>query len=514
MKKKIIVIGSGFGGLSVAIRLQAQGFDVSIFEKNEMVGGHAYQLKKNGYTFDMGPSLITAPDIIDNVFRSAGKKLTDYLDLTFLDPFYRIYFHDGTYIDYTGDSERMKQQMAQFNPKDAENYDKFIDKTEQLYKAVITDGLGSRPFDKWGTMINFLPRALKLNALLSAHSFAAKYFKDPRHRFTFSFHPLFIGGSPFRAPAVYQMIPFLEKKGGVSFTKGGMYSLVRAFEQVFKEIGGKIYTNSEVSEILMKNDKASGVVSNGKTYLADAIISNADFAHTYGQLIKEEHRSKWTNKKLSRVGYSMSAFLLYIGVKKQYPKLLHHTLILSERYKELVKDIFDRKILPDDFSMYLHVPTRTDASMAPEGSESMYVLIPVANLSGNINWDEMTQPFTQKILKFLEEDFGLDGLRENIEVLETFTPADFQKQRNNHLGSAWGVEPKLTQTAIFRPHNRSEDIKGLYLVGSSTHPGAGVPGVLLTAETTEKVVVADLGFSTNGKRIKNEVKHHETASIS
>lgn len=492
MAKKIIVIGSGFGGLAVAIRLQAKGFEVTIMEKNSRVGGHAYQMKKNGYTFDMGPSLITAPDIIQKVFLSAGKKMEDYLNLIPLEPFYRIYFHDKSYLDYSGNTEFMKSQMEKFNPKDAQNYDRFMEKASMLYKAVIIDGLGSKPFSDWGTMIKFLPQALKLNALVPAFYFAKKYFKDPRHQFCFSFHPLFIGGSPFRAPSVYQMIPYLEKTGGVWFTRGGMYSLVQALEKVFLEIGGKILVNSEVQEIKITNGAVGGVILHGNFHPADAVISNADFAHTYGKLVPADYRKKWNDRKLGKIAYSMSAYLLYLGVKKVYPQLLHHTLILSRRYKELVKDIFDRKILPDDFSMYLHVPTRTDQSMAPPGSESMYVLIPVANLKGNIDWKTMTEPFTKKVLHFLENDFGLEDLQKNIEVKETFTPLDFQRVRNNHLGSAWGVEPRLTQTAIFRPHNRSEDIKGLYLVGASTHPGAGVPGVLLTAETTEKVVLADL----------------------
>ncbi|MEJ2636721.1 MAG: phytoene desaturase family protein, partial [Calditrichia bacterium] len=388
----------------------------------------------------------------------------------------------------------MKAQMASFNKKDADNYDAFMTHTGLLYKAVIEDGLGSRPFDDWGTMLNFLPQALKLRALYPAHTLVKKYFEDPRHRFTFSFHPLFIGGSPFRAPAVYLMIPYLEKKGGVWFSRGGMYSLVEAFEKVFQEIGGQLLTNSEVDEIIVKNGKASGVLSRGQLFEADAVISNADFVHTHKDLIPAAHRSKWSDSRLKKTGYSMSAFLLYLGVKQKYPQLLHHTLILSERYKGLVNDIFKKKILPDDFSMYLHVPTRTDPSMAPKGSESMYVLIPVSNLSGETDWRSMSRPFTEKVLHFLEEDFGLTDLRKNIEVLETFTPLDFERQRNNFLGSAWGVEPKLTQTAIFRPHNRSEDIPGLYLVGTSTHPGAGVPGVLLTAETTERVVLEDLGY--------------------
>lgn len=491
MKRKIVIIGSGFGGLAAAIRLQAKGIHVTLLEKNAKVGGHASQLVKDGYTFDMGPSIITAPTLIQRVFECAGARMEDYLNVVKLNPFYRIYFHDGSSLDYTDDSEQMKQQMAQFSTDDADNYDRFMAHTRQLYDAVITDGLGATAFDL-PTMLGFLPRALRLRALMPAYDFVKRYFEDPRHRFTFSFHPLFIGGNPFRAPAVYLMIPYLEKTGGVWFCKGGMYTLVRALEDVFKQLGGVVETDAEVEQIAVENRSAKGVLVKGQFYEADAVISNADLAHTYGELIKPEHRRKWSDKRLRKTQYSMSAFLLYLGVRKKYPQLKHHTLILSERYKGLIDDIFDNKVLPDDFSMYLHIPSQTDPAMAPEGCESLYVLIPVPNLESGINYEKTKAAYTDSVLTFLENDFGLTDLKRSIEVLETFTPSDFKRERNNHLGSAWGVEPKLTQTAYFRPHNRSEDIKNLYFVGASTHPGAGVPGVLLTAETTVKLVTKDL----------------------
>ena len=491
MRQKIVVIGSGFGGLAAAIRLQAKGMQVTLLEKNSQVGGHASQLVKDGYTFDMGPSIITAPDLIQSVFECAGARLEDYLDLVKLDPFYRIYFHDGASLDYTDDGEQMKRQMAQFSSKDANNYDRFMAHTRHLYDAVITDGLGATAFDL-PTMLGFLPRALRLRALMPAYDFVKRYFDDPRHRFTFSFHPLFIGGNPFRAPAVYLMIPYLEKIGGVWFCSGGMSRLVRALENIFTELGGVVETDAEVEQIVIENRRAKGVMVKGQCYEADAVISNADLIYTYGELIRPEHRRKWSDKRLRKTQYSMSAFLLYLGVRKKYPQLKHHTLILSERYKGLIDDIFDNKVLPDDFSMYLHIPSQTDPGMAPAGCESMYVLIPVPNLESGVNWQKTQAAYTDRVLTFLENEFGLTDLKRSIEVLETFTPSDFKKQRNNHLGSAWGVEPKLTQTAYFRPHNRSEDIQKLYFVGASTHPGAGVPGVLLTAETTVKLVVKDL----------------------
>ena len=490
--KKIIVIGSGFGGLAAAIRLQANGFEVTILEKNEMVGGHAYQLKKNGYTFDMGPSLITAPDIIRSIFQSAGKRMEDYLDLIYLDPFYRIYFHDKSMIDYGADGEKLKAQMALFNKNDAANYDAFMKYVYEVYKAVIEDGLGSQPFMDLKTLLRFAPRALKLKAYRSGYGVVKNYFRDERNRFVFSFHPLFIGGNPFLSPAVYLMIPYLEKAGGVWFTKGGMYTLVKALEKLFLESGGTIKTNAPVTEIRVENKRTTGVLVGDEFYPADAVVSNAHFAHTYKDLIAKQHRRKWSDQKVTNLHYSMSSFLMYLGTKKQYPQLLHHTLILSERYRELVYDIFERKILPDDFSMYLHAPTRTDPDMAPKGCESMYILIPVPNLAGDTDWQTHKQPYADKVLKFLEEDFGMSDLRKNIEVMELFTPQDFAVQRNNYLGSAWGVEPRLTQTANLRPHNRSEDVANLYLVGASTHPGAGVPGVMLTAEATVKTMLEDL----------------------
>jgi phytoene desaturase len=489
-KKKIVIVGSGIGGLSLAIRLQAKGFQVTVLEKNDRVGGHAYQLKLNGYTFDLGPSLITIPDLIRDIFTTAGKKLEDYLELIPLNPYYRIYFHDGTYIDYSGDTAKMKEQLGRFHPKDAESYDKFIEYTGKIYDQVINKGLGKQPFT-WWKLMQFAPKAIRLKVPLPAYQAVKGYFKDFRSRFTFSFNPLFIGGSPFRASAVYLMIPYLEKMGGVWYTRGGLYSLIQALEKVLLEIGGEIKTNAEVTEIVVKNGRAVGAVANGQFYEADAVASNAHFAHTYRDLIKPEHRKKWRDRKVNNMAYSMSAFMLYLGLKQRYPKLLHHTLIIAERYKELIKDIFDRKILADDFSMYCHAPTRTDDSMAPKGGESLVILVPVPNLAGKIDWNQMTQPFAEKILNFMEHDFGLKDFRANIEVMKLFNPNDYAKHCNDYLGSSWGLEPRLTQTASLRPRNRSEDIERFYLVGASTHPGAGIPGVMLTAEATEYAMLED-----------------------
>ena len=489
-QQQVVVIGSGFGGLSAAIRLQARGFQVTLIEKNEKVGGHAYQLVKNGYTFDMGPSLITAPEVIQSVFEVAGKRLEDYLDLIPLDPYYRIYFHDGSQIDYSGDAERMKAQMRVFAPRDADRYDAFMRAIEPIHQAIIVDRLGAQPFDTLRSMIDFIPKAIKLGAFLPVTTFVRRFFKDPRHHFMFSFHPLFIGGNPFRSPSVYLSIPYLERAGGVWFTRGGMYSLVEAFARLFEDIGGTIRCGAGVDEIRVEDGRAVGVRLGQETIAADLVVSNADLGFTYSRLIAPEHRRKWTDRRIDRLDYTMSCVVLYIGARKQWPKLAHHTLILSKRYKALLHDIFQSKVLAEDFSLYLHAPTRTDGSMAPEGGESLYVLVPVPNLRAGIDWSVEAEPFTNRVLDFLEA-WGLDGLREHLEVLEVMTPDDFEQDLSSYVGNAFGIEPKLTQTAWFRPHNASEDIDGLYFVGAGTHPGAGVPGVLLSAEASLNAIRRD-----------------------
>jgi phytoene desaturase len=492
--KKIALIGSGFGGLAEAIRLQSRGFDVTVFEKRPKVGGRAYQLVQRGYTFDMGPSLVTAPFIIERVFAASGRRMADYVDLVPLDPYYRLYFHDGSFMDYSGDSDAMKAELAKFNAADARNHDRFFADIKGIYDAVITDGLGSAPFDSWTKFFSFAPRAIRLGGMIPVYRFVSRYFKDERSRFAFSFHPLFIGGSPFRTPSVYIMIPYLEKVGGVWFARGGMYSLVQAFERVFLELGGTIETGAEVTEVVVSDGRASGVRVGGAIRRADAVVSNGDVPWVYRNLIPPGVRRKWTDRALDRLSLSMSCFLLYIGTRKQFPKLRHHTLILSKRYRELVEDIFGRKVLPEDFSMYLHVPTRTDPSMAPPGCESMYVLVPVPHLGSGIDWEREAEGFRDRILAFLEEEFGMAGLRASIEVLSMFTPSDFASNLNSLRGNAFSIEPRLTQSAVFRPHNRSEDVRGLYLVGAGTHPGGGVPGVLLGAEATERALLEDFGL--------------------
>jgi len=492
-RRSAVVVGGGFGGLAIAARLQAAGLKVTLLEKRDRLGGRASRFEEAGYIFDTGPSLVTAPHVIDSIFQAGGRRLEEYVDLLPLDPYYRIYFHDGTHLDYVGDAERLKAQMRRFSPRDADRYDEFMAKVRPIYDAVIGDRLGSKPFDTAGRMIRFLPRMLGLGAHRPVARFVNRYFEDFRHRFIFSFHPLFVGGSPFATPSVYLMILYLEREGGVWFARGGMYSVVEGLERLFREMGGTVRVGEEVEEIRVEGGRAVGVRAGGEEVPADLVVSNADPGHTYGTLLADVPRRRWSDRRLEGTRWSMSCFLLYLGVKRTYPQLEHHTLILTERYRGLVEDIFRNKVLPDDFSMYLHAPTRTDPEMAPPGCESLYVLVPVANQRSGIDWEAVAPGFADRILTFLEA-WGLEDLRAETEVLRTFTPDDFEEELNATRGNAFAIEPRFTQTAWFRPHNRSEDVDGLYLVGAGTHPGAGVPGVLLSAEATYGCIAEDLGL--------------------
>ena len=485
---KVVVIGSGFAGLASAIRLQASGQQVTIVERREKVGGRAYQLIDGGYTFDMGPSLITAPDLIDDVFAAAGRRTEEYVTLVPLDPYYRLYFDDGRYFEYTGDQERMEAEVAKFNPADVEGYRRFMAGIKVIYDRAFAD-LAHQPFLRRADFVKILPELVRLNAARSVYGCVASYISDPHLRMVFSFHPLFLGGNPFKASAIYAIIPYLERLGGVHFSLGGMYSVIEGFARLFTEIGGVIETNAEVVEIEVIEGRARGVrTRDGRRFAADAVVSNADVAATYKDLIAPQWRRRWTDHRIERMRYSMSSFLLYLGLDRKYDKLRHHTILIGDRYKGLVSDIFGGR-MAEDFSIYLHAPTLTDPSMAPPGHESVYLLVPVPHLGGEaVDWATYGDVFRDKIVRYLEHDFGLPGFAASIRVEHRFTPLDFEREFGAYLGTGWQMEPTLFQSAYFRPHNRSEDVRDLYLAGAGTHPGAGLPGTLLSAEITAALV--------------------------
>ncbi len=482
---KIIVIGSGFGGLSAAIRLQAQGHEVTMLEKLDRLGGRAYVFEQDGFRFDAGPTIITAPWLIDELFSLAGKKTADYVELVKLDPFYNIRWEDGTVFHYNDDKDRLKSEISRINPGDLAGYEKFAGELDDIYKVGFD--LIDKPFLSIWDMAKVVPQMIRLRSDRSVYKFASRYFSDYRLRQAFSFHPLLIGGNPFTATSIYAMIHELEQKFGVWFAMGGTGALVEAFGKLFEELGGRIRLQSEVTEILVKDGRATGVrLADGTELKADSVVSNGDVASTYLNLVPSRARKKYTDRKVKGLKYSMSLFVIYFGTDRKYDEIAHHEILLGARYRELLGDIFDRKELADDFSLYLHRPTATDQSLAPEGCDCWYVLSPVPHLESGTDWKNVAEEYKQKIYEYLEERY-LPDLRKHIVTELHIDPLYFRDTLNSHLGSAFSVEPTLLQSAWLRPHNVSEDIPNLYFAGAGTHPGAGLPGVMSSGK-----IVADL----------------------
>lgn len=489
MSEHIIIIGSGFGGLATASRLLSEGYSVEIFEKRDKPGGRAYVYEKDGFTFDGGPTVITAPFLFDEIFDKAGKKREDYISFTPCDPFYRIFNADGNKFDYNGDHEFVLNEIERWNPSDKQGYTDFIKSTKAIFQKGFVE-LADQPFLNLWDMIKVIPDLLRLQSHRSVYNYISRFIKNDFLRRVFSFHPLLVGGNPFDTTSIYAMIHYLEREWGVHYAMGGTGAIINAFTQLIEEQGGKIHLEAEVDEILIQNGKASGIrLKNGESYHADKIVSNADVAFTYRHMISKEKKSTYSNRKIDRMRYSMSLFVIYFGTKKRYldSKLEHHNIILGERYEELLQDIFHNKKLAEDFSLYLHMPTKTDPSLAPEGCESFYVLSPVPHLDADIDWNTQAKPYRDAIMNFLEDNY-LPDLQENIVVEHHIDPLHFQNTLNSYKGSAFSIEPILTQSAWFRPHNKAENIDNLFFVGAGTHPGAGIPGVLSSAKIAEKLI--------------------------
>ena len=487
-KMKIIVIGSGFGGLSAAIRLQASGHDVTILEKRDKLGGRAYVYEQDGFTFDGGPTIITAPWLIDEMFQAAGKKTSDYVKLVKLDPFYNIRFPDGNVFHYNNDRETLLNEISKFNPRDVEGYKRFSKDLAEIYRVGFE--LIDQPFTSVWDMVKVVPEMIKLRSDRSVYKFASRYFEDERLREAFSFHPLLIGGNPFTATSIYSMIHELEQKFGVWFAMGGTGALVRGLGELFTDIGGEVRAETEVDEILIdeKTGKASGVkTKTGEILKGDAVVSNADVGFTYLNLIPSKYRKKYSDKKVKSLTYSMSLFVIYFGTDKKYENMAHHEIIMGKRYKPLLDEIFDKKTLAEDFSLYLHRPTATDQSLAPENCDSWYVLSPVPHLEADVDWTKMAKPYRDSIINYLEENY-MPELSKHIVSEHYIDPLHFQNTLNSYLGNAFGVEPTLLQSAWLRPHNLSEDIPNLYFVGAGTHPGAGLPGVMSSGKIVAKMI--------------------------
>ncbi len=486
-RPRAVVIGSGFGGLAAAIRLSCKGYAVSVYEKLDAPGGRAYVHRQDGFTFDAGPTIITAPFLLEELWALCGQRMQDHVDLRLMTPFYRIRFADGSSFDYSGDEDAMCEQIAKFSPADVPGYKRLMQAAERCRVLGFVE-MGAVAFDKFKDLLAALPSFMRMNAWRSLHSLVARHIKHPKLRMVMSFHTLLIGGNPFSVTCAYALIHSLEKNWGVHSAMGGTGAIVTGLTRLLAQRQVPIHYNAAVTRIRVEDGRARGIeLQDGRYVPADIVVSNADAAWTYRKLIAPAHRRHWTDHKIDKGRYSMGLFVWYFGTNRQYPGVPHHMMLLGDRYKALLTDIFQHKKLADDFSLYLHRPTATDPSLAPEGCDTFYVLSPVPHLDGDTDWPRMAETYRQRIAQALS-DSVLPGLQDHIVSSKVTTPQDFQDRLWSFKGAGFGLEPLLLQSAWFRPHNRSEDVAGLYMVGASTHPGAGVPGVLMSAKALETVV--------------------------
>jgi phytoene desaturase len=539
IRRTAIVIGSGIGGIACAIRLQSLGFDTTILEKLDDIGGRAYVRRAEGFTFDMGPTVLTVPHFIEELFAleraapmldapdfpadvlakkrvmdgdSGGPHTRRYINIVPIFPFYRIYFDDGTYFDYDADPVNVRAQIARLAPEDLEGYEQFQEAAFAIFQRGFLE-LGYTYFGTLSSMVRVVPDLLKLGAIQPLFNLVKKYFKSDKMRQVFSFEPLLIGGNPLKVPAIYAMIHFVEKTWGVHFAMGGTGALVKALIRKFEELGGAVRVNAEVAQINVGKSRrkriATGVtLASGQSLPADVVVSNADYANTYLKLVDKSHRRFNRDAVVKFRKQSMSLLVIYFGYQKRDgdPELRHHNIILGPRYEELLTDIFERKILADDFSQYLHIPTITDPSLAPPGHHAAYTLIPVPNTQGDVDWSQVGEGFVDKIMTFLDERGYIPALRQRLVYRSFVTPEYFEHTLGSYAGNGFGVEPRLTQTAFFRPHNRSEDVANLYLVGQGTQPGGGTPSVMMSAKMTAREIARDFAIDFKSAAAQSPVK--------
>ena len=490
--KTAIVIGAGFGGLALAIRLQSAGIQTTLLEKRDQPGGRAYVYRDQGFTFDAGPTVITDPSAIEELFALSGRKIEDYVELLPVAPFYRLCWEDGTQFDYANDQADLDRQIAALNPADVAGYQRFL----AYSKAVFKEGylkLGAVPFLSFRDMLQVGPQLARLQAWRSVYSMVSSFVEHDKLRQAFSFHSLLVGGNPFSTSSIYTLIHALERQWGVWFPKGGTGALVQGMVRLFEDLGGKLELNADVAAIDTSGNRATGVrLRDGRHFAADSVASNGDVVHTYDKLLAGHPRGRQEGKRLKGKRFSNSLFVIHFGLKRPQPQLQHHTVCFGPRYRELIQEIFKGQTLAEDFSLYLHAPCVTDPSLAPEGCSSHYVLSPVPHL-GNapIDWSVEGPRYRDRILAYLEEHY-MPGLREDLVTCRIFTPDDFRDELYAYQGSAFSLEPVLQQSAWFRPHNRDAQLGNLYLVGAGTHPGAGVPGVIGSAKATAGLMIEDL----------------------
>ncbi|GIW03984.1 MAG: phytoene dehydrogenase [Thermomicrobiales bacterium] len=472
---------------------------MTVVEKRDQPGGRAYVYHRDGFVFDGGPTVITAPWLITDLFAVAGRRAEDALQLVPLDPFYRIIFSDNTAVDYTGHREQMHAAIRSLSahPEDVSGYDAFVAQTERIFAKGFME-LATKPFLSLRDMLVIVPDLLRLQSYRTVYGLVSRYVREERVRQMLSFHPLLIGGNPFHTTSIYALIHHLEQKWGVWYAKGGTGAIVRALVRLLEDLGGQLLLSAEATEIQTSGRRATGVaLADGRILPADIVVANSDVATAYQRLLPGITRRKYTDSRLCRFRYSMSLVVIYFGTDRLYrdgpsTTIRHHTIILGPRYRGLLDDIFDHKILADDFSLYLHMPTLTDPSLAPPGCETFYVLAPVPHLGGSVDWSTAAKPFRDRIMRFLEDRF-FPNLSQHIVTELMIDPRHFPRR----AGQLFSEQPSplsryLRQSAYFRPHNRSEEVPNLYFVGAGTHPGAGLPGVLCSAIIADALITEDL----------------------
>ena len=483
---KTVVIGSGFGGIAAALRMRAKGHDVTLIEKHDDLGGRARVFERNGFKFDGGPTVITAPYLIYELFEIFNKKHSDYINIKPLDIWYRFIFEDGFSFDYSGDENSMKEQIGKINKKDVNGYIKLVEFTKKIFNKGFTE-LSDVPFDKPIFMMKQLPALLNLKSYKSVYSLVSSYIENEKLRRMLSMHPLLVGGNPFTTTSIYGLILYLEKKWGIHYSMGGTGAIIKGLEKLMVEEKIEIKKNSEATKFFTENGKINSLeINNSNKIYVDNVICNADPPNVYDQLVNSKKNSLFDWKR-KRMDYSMGLFVYYFGTKKIYKNIAHHTIKFGNKYEEHLKDIFDKKKLNNDISYYLHRPTATDRSMAPVGNDCFYVLVPVPNNQSGINWTIEGEKMKNLVIEKMQRQL-LPDLKENIVEDFYLTPDYFEKELNTKYGSGFSIQPKFSQSAYFRFHNKSEICKGLYFVGAGTHPGAGVPGVLSSAKVLDKII--------------------------
>ena len=491
MTKRAAVIGGGFGGLALAIRLQSAGIATTVVEARDKPGGRAYYWEKDGHVFDAGPTVITDPDCLKELWALTGADMAADVELVPVTPFYRLTWPDGTVFDYSNDDTALERQIAALHPRDVAGYRKFLDYSAGVYREGY-EKLGAVPFLDFASMIKAGPSLARYQAWRSVYSIVASYVKDEKLRQALSFHTLLVGGNPVTTSAIYALIHKLERDGGVWFARGGTNRLIAGMVRHFERLGGTLRLADPVEAIETDGSRASGVrTKSGWRETFDAVASNGDVVHSY-DLIEGHKRGPAAAAKLRRKRFSPSLFVVHIGLNGELPDVRHHTILFGPRYQGLLRDIYKKGRLPDDPSLYLHHPTATDPAMAPEGHSTLYALAPVPHLGKlPVDWAIEGPRYRDQILTVLEERL-IPGLRERVTTLFHYTPRDFAEDLGAHLGSAFSLEPLLTQSAWFRVHNRDDKISNLYFVGAGTHPGAGIPGVVGSAKATAGLMIDDL----------------------